>query len=347
MTYQEAIKHLDQGPLAPLYLVSGEETFFIQQILKLFKEKGPHPSDFNFDQFEGETLNTEAAVALAQTYPLFSSKRLIIIKNADLIKNESETLLAYLENPAETTTLVLVAAKTDQKKKIFSAAKKHAVLIQCQPLYENQIPSWITQAGRKKGLTFTQEALHFLKEHCGRDLFLIQQEMDKLALHLSGNPDGNLVSAEACQQIVGAGSSHSIFKLIEALCEKELKETMRLVASLFTEGEPPLLILRMILRQWKMMAIAREALDEGLDESVVGEKLSLRPSHRSEFFQRIKIWRTKEIQAAFHLLLSADSQLKGGVTSPLFVLEGLMIDLIGVNATGMYTIPFRGLKQGG
>ncbi len=347
MTYQEALKHLDCGRLAPLYLVSGEEPFFIQQLLRLFKEKGPIPRDFNLDQFQGETLKPEEVVSIAQTYPVFSSQRLIIIQNADLIKNEPEALLAYLENPVETTTLVLVAAKPDQKKKIFSAAKKRGVLIQCQPLYENQVPSWITQAGKKKGLTFTQEALQFLKEHWGSDLFLIQQEIDKLALHLSSNPGENTVSLDLCQQIVGLGCSHSIFKLIDAVYGKNITEAMRLATSLFMEGEPPLLILRMILRQWKMMAIARESLDEGLDESVVGENLSVKPLRRTAFFQQIKLWRAKEIQSGFHLLLSADSQLKGGTASPLFVLEGLLIDLIGGNSGWRYTIPFRRLMQGG
>ncbi|WDT82170.1 MAG: hypothetical protein MPW14_10825 [Candidatus Manganitrophus sp.] len=133
MTYTEAVKHLEQARFSPIYLLTGEEPFFIQQILSGFREKVLEEAsrDFNYDHFQGESLDPHQVLMTAKTFPLFSMRRLVIIQNADLIKDERETLLGYLESPCDTTVLVFVAAKPDMRKKLFTALKKKGTAIHC------------------------------------------------------------------------------------------------------------------------------------------------------------------------------------------------------------------------
>jgi len=371
MTFQEALKHLNQKRFSPCYLLSGEEPFLIQELLRQFREKALDPAafDFNYDQVRGEEIGAEEILLIAQTFPVFSSHRLLIVLNADQITDDREALLAYLESPCETTILVFVAAKPDMRKKLFSTLKKKGVVIACPPLYDNEVPQWIAQEGQKRGLRFSKEALWYLKEHLGADLFSIQQEMDKLALHLSGaegaekeaasiHPgaaaDGsgrsvplreNEISLEMAQQVMGAGRSHSIFELVGAVGEKNLKTAFKLLVDLLAEGERPLFILTMLMRQWRIMAIAKEGIDSGKPESVVGKKIPMPPRLLPPFFKQLKGWRSEEIRRAFDLCLAADSQLKGGRQSPSFVLEALILDLCQSRASRAikpgYTLPFR------
>lgn len=368
MTFQEASKHLDQKRFAPYYLLSGEEFFLIQTLLRQFREKALDPAalDFNYDQFRGEEIDPEEALLIAQTFPVLSPRRLVIILNADQIKDDHEAFLGYLENPSETTVVVFVAAKPDMRKKLFSNLKKNGVVITCPPLYENEMPQWIAQEGRKRGLLLSKEALWLLKEHLGSDLFLVQQELDKLALHLpasrSGEGEGGQatdpgvspagasaeakeISIEVVQQVIAAGRSRSIFELVGAVGEKKVKTAFKILTDLLAEGEHPLFILTMLVRQWRMMAIAKEGIHAGKPESVVGKKVPMPPRLLAPFFQQLKGWRREEIRRAFDLSLAADSQLKGGRQSPSFVIEALILDLCqpGVSSGGKssYTVPFR------
>ena len=352
MTFQEALRHLDQKRFSPCYLLSGEEPFLVQTLLQHFREKAVDAAaiDFNYDQFRGEEVDAEEVLLIAQTFPVFSARRLLIVLNADQMTDNREALPAYLENPCETTVLVFVAAKPDMRKKIFSALKKKGVVIACPPLYDNEVPQWIAQEGRKRGLRFSKEALWYLKEHLGNDLFSIQQEIDKLSLHLSAAADSpssgaTEISIEAVQQVIADGRSHSIFELVGAVGEKNIKTALRLLTELLAEGERPLFILTMLIRQWRIMALAKEELDAGKAESAAAKKVPMPPRLLPPFFQQLKRWQGREIQKAFDLSLAADSQLKGGRQSASFVLEALILDLCQPKVSrpvhSGYTIPFR------
>lgn len=342
MTYTEAVKHLEQARFSPIYLLTGEEPFFIQQILRGFREKVLEEAsrDFNYDHFQGESLDPRQVLMTAKTFPLFSARRLVIIQNADLIKDEREALLSYLESPCDTTVLVFVAAKPDMRKKLFTALKKKGAAIHCAPLTEQALPGWIAQEGKRRGVSLSEEATWYLKERLGNDLFLIQQEIDKFSLHSS---DKKEVSLEMVQQLIAGGRSHSIFELVRAVGEKNLKRSLTLLSSLLEEGEHPLFILTMLTRQWRLMATAREGIDAGKSETAVGKKVPMPPSLLPAFFKQLRNWKGSDIRRAFDLSLAADSQLKGGRQSAPQVLEMLLLDLCRPHPTSQrtgYTLPF-------
>jgi len=330
MTIQEAIRNLDKGHFSPCYLLSGEEPFFIQALLRRFREKAldPDAADFNLDQFQGEAVSPEEVILIAQTFPLSSPRRLILIQGADRIKDDMGHFSAYLNAPSETTVLVFTAAKPDMRKKLFVALKKKAILINCARLREREIPAWIAQEGRKKGLRFSEESLWYIQERLGNDLFLIQQEIEKIFLYIAGDQDKEgTVSSKTVLEVIGSGKSHSIFDLTAAVSERDCGKSLRLLNELLAEREHPLFILTMLTRQWRMMAIAKEMVKAGASASAVRGKIRLPPSLLAPFLRQLKKWRPDEIQWAFALSLAADSQLKGGTLLPSFVLEAILLDL--------------------
>ena len=342
MIYADALKHLEQGRFSPVYLLTGEEPLFIHQLLTGFREKvlDDTSRDFNYDQFQGEGVDPTQVMMIAKTFPVFSPRRLVILQNADLIKDEREVFLDYLDAPCESTVMLFVAAKPDLRKKLFAALKKKGTVIHCAPLSEQALPAWIAQEGRRRGVDLSEEATWCLKEHLGNDLFLIQQEIEKLALHLT---DEKKVTLDMVQQLMAGGRSHSVFELIRALGERNLKGSLALLSSLLAEGEHPLFILTMLTRQWRLMAVAREALDAGKSEAAAGKKVPMPPNLLPHFFKQLRNWKGSDIRRAFDLSLAADSHLKGGRQSGALVLEMLMLDLCrplaAAQRTG-YTLPF-------
>lgn len=243
--------------------------------------------------------------------------------------------MAYLSHPSETTVLVFSAAKPDMRKKLFSTLKKKAILINCARLREREIPAWITQEGRKKGLHFSEEALWYIQERLGNDLFLIQQEIEKIFLYVAVEDQDRVgtISSKTVLEVIGSGKSHSIFDLTAAVSDKDCGKSLRLLSELLAEREHPLFILTMLIRQWRMMAIAKEMVNSGASSSAVRGKIRLPPSLLAPFLRELKKWRPDEIQWAFELSLAADSQLKGGTMSPTFVLEAILLDLCRTDRT--------------
>ncbi len=349
MNFQDGMRHLDQGHFSSCYLVTGEESFLVQKLLRRFLEKAidPETLDFNLHRFQGESLVPDAVISIANTFPVFSSRRMLIIQNADQIKDEGGDFLAYLNNSSETTVLVFVAEKPDMRKKLFATLKKRATLVTCPRLYEREIPAWIAGEAKQKGLHLSQEAIWFLKEHLGSDLSALQREIEKIWLYVAEETSVSEeeVSGALVQRVVGGGRSHSIFELTNAVGDKNITKAIRLLNHLLSEGAHPLYILTMLTRQWRQFAVARETLDSGEPESSVSKKVPMPPGLFRRFLQQLHLWQSGEIRQAFERSLSADSQLKGGSLSPGFVLEGLLLDLCRPSDSGSvgegYTLPFR------
>ncbi len=343
MTPLEALKQIGQGRFSPLTLLTGEEPFFIQQVLNRFREKGVDEGtrDFNEDLFQGEEADPNRIVMAARTLPVFSPRRLVIVREADRLKDDRDLLLGYVATPSETTVMLFVAAKPDLRKKLFITLKQKGSVIQCARLSDAALNSWMVQEGKKRGVSLSEETIWHLKERLGNDLFAMQQEIEKLSLYQA---EGKTASLEAVRQLAGGGRSHSVFELIRTVGEKDLKGAFALLSSLLTEGEHPLLLLTMLTRQWRLMAAAKEKLERGETESAVGKKLPMPPSLVPAFFKQLRRWRSDEVRRAFDLSLSADSRLKGGRLSGSLVLEMLILDLCRTVGAGPvkagYSAPF-------
>ncbi len=349
MNFQEGMRHLSQEKYASCYLITGEESFLVEQLLTHFLEKAidPATADFNLHRFQGESLLSAEVISIANTFPVFSSRRMLIVQNADQIKDERGDFLSYLNDPSESTVLVFVAQKLDMRKKLFATLKKRATLFTCPRLYDREIPAWIAQEARQKGLNLSQEAIWFLKEHIGRDLTALQREIEKVCLYAAGETSGSEeeVAGSLVQRVVGGGRSHSIFELTNAVGDKDITQAIRLLNHLLSEGLHPLYILTMLTRQWRQFALARAVLDAGQAESAISKKVPMPPGLFRRFLQQLRLWQSEEIQEAFAHALSADSQLKGGGLSAGFVLEALLLDLCrpanAEKTRADYTLPFH------
>lgn len=350
MTFQEALRHLDQGRFSPLYLVTGDEPYFINTLSCCFLEKLLVPSahSFNFNTFRGEETRPAAVLSVANTFPILSPRRLVLLQNADRLKDDQGLLLDYCSNPADTTTVVFIAEKPDLRKKLFSTLKKQATLMHCPRLRERELPSWIRQEAKKRGLHFSEEALWFLKEHLGVNLMAIHQELEKLALHQAGNDKNPEITMDVVQRVIGNGRSHSIFELTNAVGQRDVEKSIRLLRNILSEGAHPLFVLTMLTRLWRQMATAKTLIASG-QSSAVAKKVPMPPSLLRPFLQQLKKWSLEDIQRAFDLSLSADSQLKGSALKGISILEALILDLCRPPQASlkrrMYSIPF--LSSGG
>ena len=323
MTHVEAIRHLKQGPWAPVYFVSGAEPYFIRQVVEAFRLiVAPAARDFNADLFFGAEVRPADIVQLAETLPIGSPNRLILIRDAEQLK-AAPALESYLARPNPTTILVFVAAKPDLRKKFFITLKTAATPIICAPLRDGEVEGWIAREGERMGNRLSREAVWLLKERHGNALSGIVQGIEMLAL--LAPPTGE-ASAEVVKLAISGGRCGTVFEWIDQVMEKDLRGALRSLHGLIEDGEAPLGLLALLARQMRMMAIAHQKRAAGASEAEAGKSAGLPPFLTATFFRRLTRWRAGEIGRAFELLREADSELKGTGASP-FVLERVVLDL--------------------
>jgi len=342
MTHTEALRHLQQGPLAPLYFVTGAEPYFIRQVVEGFRQIiPPGARDMNADLFFGAEVRPADLVSLAETLPIGSPNRLILIRDADQLKT-AQALDAYLARPNPTTILVFVAAKPDLRKRFFATLKTVAIPIVCAPLRDGEVEGWIAQEGERRGLRPSREAAWLLKERHGNDLSAIAQGIEMLALL---SPETGETLAEVAKRVISGGRSRTVFEWIDQVMEKDLRGALRSLYGLMEDGEAPLGLLALLARQIRMMTVAHQKLAAGAPEVEAGKSAGLPPFLTTAFFRRLARWRAGEIRRAFDLLREADSELKGSGMSP-FVLERIVLEMCATHFRGNHSPSHFGVPSG-
>ncbi|MDR1942385.1 MAG: DNA polymerase III subunit delta, partial [Endomicrobium sp.] len=191
------------GDLSPVYLLAGNETYFIDKFLQEITA-AVGADELNKEIFYlADSAASEILNAL-ETLPFLSQKRLIIVKNMDEINSELEEenfegLSNYVKNPNAASVLVLlcpnckIVGKHPNKyptppksalKEIFSACSKSksSQAVNCMKLYENQVGAFIKNEFAKRKQSVSLEAVEMIKEENGQDLLQIANEIEKISL---------------------------------------------------------------------------------------------------------------------------------------------------------------------
>lgn len=144
-------------------------------------------SEFNLTVFYGRDAEWTSVLNACKRYPMFAEKQVVLLKEAQQMK-DIEKLESYMESPLDSTIFV-VGYKTkplDKRTKIYKIVSKNAEMFTTVKIKEEKVQDWIAGLLKEKGYTMPPRAISLLEEHIGNDLSRLANEIDKLALNLSG-----------------------------------------------------------------------------------------------------------------------------------------------------------------
>ncbi len=307
---------------APLYLIVGEEDLLRDRALAVLKtvvlaEEG---NDFNYNLLYGGEISGREIVGIVSEVPVFAERRLVVVKAAEKISaRDGEQLLECVKNPIPSTTLVFMSAKLDGRLKFSQALARTAVVIDCAPLRDNQLPAWIANEAQRVGVRVTDQATQLLKEVCGTSLYGLRRELEKLAAYV---PADRSISPADVQVLRGIDPGASVFDLTLAIAEGRHGRTLAILARNLESGEAPLRILGSLAWQYRRLWKAKELLVQNGREGEVARTLRMDPWKVRPFLNRFS---EPHLQAALHLCFEADEKLKGGSgSSARMVLEQVL-----------------------
>ncbi len=228
VTYNELRNQIKQGNLQPVYLLHGEEGYYIDQLVKLFENVLP-PADREFDQYILYAPDTSMAQAsdMCHRFPMIAERQMVIIKEMQAIRAEEvDKLQRYVLNPSPSTVLVMVfRGATAKGKDLMAAAKKKAVIFESKKASEREMPMMIDSLIQEKGMRSDHKALEMLRDYIGSDLSRMYNEIDKLATILG---PGATVTPEAVERNIGISKEYNNFELVDALAERNPVKAMKI-----------------------------------------------------------------------------------------------------------------------
>lgn len=230
MTLDTLLNDIRNRSFKPVYFLYGNEPFFIDQISDLIANTVLSDAEKGFNQMVlyGKDTSIDDIVSNAKRFPMMADYQVIIVKEAQHLSRTIAQLEPYLDQVQSTSILVFnyKYKSADKRKNVFKKIAKTGVLFESKPLYENQVPTWISQFVKTKGYSIDPKASLMLVEFLGTELSKIVNELSKLFILL---PKGTKISPEAIEENIGISKDFNNFELRKAIGNKNIVKANQII----------------------------------------------------------------------------------------------------------------------
>jgi DNA polymerase-3 subunit delta len=339
MKYEELIAKLKRGKIANCYFFCGEEEYLKQEGILLLKEIliEPGAKDFDFWLLYAEDTSAIEVISLAETYPFMSKKRLVVVKDIDrFVEGELREIIEYLKKPASFTCLVLVSEKVNREdlgKAVYKTISSLCETVIFWRLFDSEIPGWIENKISREGKIMSREAAHYLFVEVGNNLLDLSGEIEKLLIYTR---DRKEVTLDDVERLIGRSRADSIFDLLRAITQKNLKHSLEILSKLIETGEKPVGILVRIAKRIRQIIRAKELQEQKMEPFRIIEEVGLHPFFDKDFTYRIQDFNHDELLNNLGNVLRADWEIKVGKKPAQLVLELLILNLCGEKRASTY-----------
>ena len=237
-TFEEICRDIVAGNFQPVYVLMGEEPFFIDKITDLLVDNVLKEEERDFNQIIMYGVDVDAATIInaARRFPMMSKYQLVVVREAQLV-HDIELLTNYVKNPLQSTVLVVnYKYKTlDRRKSLATATEKVGVLFDSKKVPDYKMPGFITSLMQQRSISIDPKAAQMLSDFLGNNLSRLSKELDKLALVL---PEGasKRITPELVEQNIGISKEYNNFELIKAIATKDVLKANR-IAQYFEKNQ--------------------------------------------------------------------------------------------------------------
>ncbi len=220
------------------YLLTGPEEYlkhrFVEKLKKSILNNDKNLA-LDFDVFRGGEKEFARISDSFNTIPFASKKRLVVIKDIDRLRlKEKKLILKYLKSPLGSTTLVLETSSNnfDSPLKEISRFTKP---VRCARLKDREQDWWIKKEFAGRGKKISPAPASLMRELVGDDLFLLKNEIEKIASFLG---DENEVTEHHIETVLGKAAKRSAFDLVNFILENRPDKALYLMDSLLVKEKP-------------------------------------------------------------------------------------------------------------
>lgn len=229
--FSSLMAEIRRGPKQPVYLLHGQEGYFIDRLAEAFEQVIPEEMrSFNLYTLYAPETDAETIIRACRSFPMMGDKQIVILKEAQAVRADIiNKLHTYVSSPSPTTVLVICFRGAEAKgKDLLAAVKKGGYTnFESKKLYESNLPSLIESIVREKGLSIDPKGKAMLSDYIGTDASRLYGEIQKLAMIL---PPNSCVTPEVIENNIGISKDYNNFELCDALSVRNGAKALTIVS---------------------------------------------------------------------------------------------------------------------
>jgi DNA polymerase-3 subunit delta len=302
-----------QKHLGPVYLLSGDEPFQLEEAADLIRKTARSRGFLDRELFFADgAFDWSTLAESCVTSSLFAERRILDVRlvQSGLTKEAAKTVTDYLSNPADDVLLMISAGKlsaADQKSRWFQAIDRTGIIVQFWPLEGAKLLDWLDQRMNGKGMLADRSGLEILAARVEGNLLAAAQEIDKLfVLYGMGK-----IEDEMIRGAVADSARYDVFDLSEAALDGDGARVYRVLAGLRQEGVAPAVTLWALTREVRLLInlVARRARGESVEQAFSQQRIW--NSRRDALMRALQRLTRPQLHEALVLSAAADRIVKG------------------------------------
>lgn len=292
-----------------IYLLYGEEGYLRKQYKDRLKIAICGEDTMNYAYFEGKSIDVNEIISIADTMPFFASRRLVVIENSGFFKKTDEKMTEYLKNLPESTVLVFSEEETDKRGKMFKRVKELGYVCEMAEQTPPTLAKWIAGILEQQGKKITRQTMDYFLSVAGTDMNHISMELQKLISYIG---DREIITEKDINEICSVIIVSKIFDMVDAMGNKNRAKALDLYYDMIEVREPPMRILYMLSRQFRIMLEAKELHKNGMDAKSIAAKLGLAPFVVNKALRQAEKFKARDIKNALKECLTVEEDIKNG-----------------------------------
>jgi len=307
--FQQILSEIKTGKFSPVYLLQGEETFFVDEVTAVLENSvvAPESRSFNQTVVYGKEVSSNELIGICRRYPMMSDYQLVVVKDAQDLK-ESENLVPYLENPLTSTVLVLVyrSGKIDMRSKFAKSASKYAS-VNFQKLRDYQIKDWLPKFAKMKGKVLDHDATQRLLDLIGADLTVIHNELEKIFASVKDE----FIKVAHVDEQVGFNREYNVFELQTALAFRNFNKSIQIAHQMGQKMErgEMMRVFPVLFAYFNRILILHNS--KSSNKADLAKEIGVNPYFMDEYFSAKSNYSMVDLEKVMNVLKYLDLRLKG------------------------------------
>lgn len=302
----------------PVYLVYGSEPLLIRRCVKALADALIPEDDRAMNMAVFAEPAAQPVIDALETLPFCSGRRVVLVKNAGLAERAEEAgrIAEYIPDILPESVLVIEEREIDKRSKLYKAAEKYGRAADCARPSEADVIKWIISEARKNGADIAPREAAVIAR-ASQTMDGLAAEVAKLAAFAGGE-----ITNEHINALCARPAEARIFGLTDALCERRPGKALEILEELLALREPPLMILSMIARQFRLMLHC--SCLKGQGEAQIAEALGVKQYAARVFIRQSAAFTQLEMERGLRRCLEADLDVKTGRRGERLALEMLV-----------------------
>lgn len=312
--------------LKPVYLIHGKEELLLERALRRLRDMmldAGGGQELDFDTFDGSSASGDDIVAAANTLPFLSERRMVIVRDVERMPTEQHPpLVAYAENPAPFSVLVLVASSLPKNTRLYRTLDRAGVVSEYAAPKPSELPGWVISLFNSMDRQLPRTAAEVLVRAVGKDLRRLQSEADKIVAYAGERRE---LTREDVEAVVAETAAPSIFEFLDAMGSRDCATALKLLAGLMAAGESINGVHAMVVRHIRSLMSASALRERGTPEKELASELRMAPWQIRNVARQAAGFSDEELIAALKAAAGVEARMKTSQGDPRLVFERWLI----------------------